>query len=49
VTPHTQAKVTREEIEQIHKFLRHAGSHAAYQWFTQRNIAITYNKIKNSI
>jgi hypothetical protein len=34
---------------QIHKFLGHAGSHAIYQWFTQRNIAITWNKIKNGI
>ena len=49
MTPHTQAKVTREEIEQIHKFLRHAGSHATYQWFTQRNIDITWNTTKIAI
>ena len=46
-TPHTE--VTREETEQIHKFLGHAGSQATYQWFTQRNIAITWDKIKNAI
>ena len=44
--PPTQAELTREEMEQIHKFLRHAGSHATYQWFTPRNIAIMWNKMK---
>jgi phage-related protein len=47
--PPTQAELTREEMEQIHKFLRHAGSHATYQWFTPRNIAIMWNKMKNAL
>jgi hypothetical protein len=36
-------------MEQIHKFLRHAGNHVTYQCFTQRNIVIIWNKMKNAI